>query len=121
MQKQIIPFSLWRRLSQAACLFLFLFLFIKTDYSGSDQLNYAVNILFRLDPLLGACAILAVKTFISLVLPSLFLVGLSLLLEQGRTPYEYPSMMPPLVFPEGLPTSSGPVVGLFLGSCCYSP
>lgn len=80
MQKQIIPFSLWRRLSQAACLFLFLFLFIKTDYSGSDQLNYAVNILFRLDPLIGACAILAVKTFISLVLPSLFLVGLSLLL-----------------------------------------
>lgn len=79
-KKRAIPFSLWRRLSQAACLLFFLFLFIKTDYSGSDQLDYAVNLLFRLDPLVAACTILAVKTFISLLLPSLFLVGLSLVL-----------------------------------------
>ena len=79
-KKRALPFSLWRRLSQAACLLIFLFLFIKTDYSGSDQLDYAVNILFRLDPLVAACTILAVKTFISLLLPSFFLIGLSLVL-----------------------------------------
>lgn len=72
--------SLWRILSQAACLFLFVFLFIKTDYTGSDQLEYAVNILFRIDPLIALCAMLAAKTIIALLLPALFLVALSFLL-----------------------------------------
>lgn len=78
--KRGIPLSLWRQICQALCLLVFFFLFIKTDYNGSDQLEYAVNIVFRLDPLIAACALLAAKTFISLLLPSLFLVGLSLVL-----------------------------------------
>ena len=79
-KKRLFPLSLWRQLCQAGYLVLFLFLFIKTDYTGSDQLEYAVNILFRLDPLIALCTILAAKTFIALLLPSLFLVGLSLVL-----------------------------------------
>ena len=56
-----IPLYFWRRLSQAVFLLLFFFLFIKTDYTGSDQLEYAVNILFRIDPFLATCVILTVK------------------------------------------------------------
>jgi polyferredoxin len=65
--------------SQALFLLLFLFLFIKTDYSGSDTIQYAVNILFRIDPLLAFCAMLAVRTIISLMLPALIVIGLTLL------------------------------------------
>ncbi len=46
-------------------------------------MEYAVNILFRLDPLLAACTILAAKVLIGLMLPSLILVFLSFLL--GRS------------------------------------
>lgn len=78
--KRMIPLSWWRRLSQAACLLLFLFLFSKTDYTGSDQLEYAVNIIFRLDPLVAAAVMLAAKSVVLLVLPASILVLLSLLL-----------------------------------------
>ena len=77
IKKRFLPLSLYRQLSQAGCLVLFLFLFIKTDYTGSDQLEYAVNILFRLDPLIALCTVLAAKTFIALLLPSLLLVVLT--------------------------------------------
>ena len=82
MAKKIhpVPFILLRRLSQWAFLLLFFFLFIKTDYTGSDEIEYAVNILFRIDPLLAASVILAVKTFVALMLPALALIILSLLL-----------------------------------------
>ncbi len=72
-----------RRLSQIVFICLFFFLFLKTDYTGSDELEYTVNILFRLDPLLAVCTIFAAKTLIALLLPSLLLVALSLLL--GRS------------------------------------
>ncbi len=81
-KKRIIA-GILRRLSQSVFVCLFLFLFVKTDYSGSDQLEYAVNILFRLDPLLAASAMLAAKVLIGLMLPSLVLVVLSLFL--GRS------------------------------------
>ena len=68
----------WRRLSQWLFFLLFAFLFIRTDYSGSDQLEYAVNLLFRLDPLLAVSVQLAARTFLALLWPSLLLVGLSL-------------------------------------------
>jgi polyferredoxin len=67
----------WRRLSQILCFIFFLFLFIKTDYSGSNELQYAVNILFRIDPFLAASASLATKTLVSLMWPSLIFIGLS--------------------------------------------
>jgi polyferredoxin len=70
----------WRRLSQIACFLLFLFLFIKTDYSGSNDLPYAVNILFRIDPFLAASSSLAAKTLVSLMWPSLIFIGLAFIL-----------------------------------------
>jgi len=72
-----------RTASQALFLLLFLFLFIKTDYTGSDTIEYAVNILFRIDPLLAFCTMLAIRTFIALLLPSLIVIGLTLL--SGRS------------------------------------
>ena len=68
-----------RRLCQLICLALFLFLFRQTDYSGSDTLPYAVNILFRLDPLVLAAVTIAKKTVVSLLWPSVILIGLTLL------------------------------------------
>ena len=79
------PITAYRRLrkgriaSQALFFLLFIFLFVKTDYTGSDTIEYAVNILFRIDPLLALATMLAVKTVISLMLPALLVIGLSLL------------------------------------------
>ncbi|MGW8161940.1 MAG: 4Fe-4S binding protein [Desulfobulbales bacterium] len=70
----------WRRFSQAIFLLVFFFLFIKTDYTGSDQLEYAVNIIFRIDPLLAACVILAVKGIVALMLPAIALLALTIIL-----------------------------------------
>lgn len=55
---------------------IFFWLFIQTDYHGTDRIPYAVNIFFRIDPLIGAAAVLASKTLISLIIPSvLFLLS----------------------------------------------
>ncbi|BHH82035.1 4Fe-4S binding protein [Desulforhopalus sp. 52FAK] len=73
-------YFLWqlaRRLTQFLSVCLFLFLFIKTDYTGSDTIEYGVNILFRIDPLLAVTTMVAAKTFIALLLPSLCIIGLS--------------------------------------------
>ena len=72
-----------RVLFQALSLLLFFYLFIKTDYTGSDTLEYAVNILFRLDPLLALATMAAVKTLLTLMLPALITVVLALAL--GRS------------------------------------
>ena len=71
--------SAWRRIGQILCFVLFLFLFIKTDYSGSDELTWAVNLLFRIDPLLAFSAMLAGKTLIALMLPATLTLVLTLL------------------------------------------
>ena len=71
---------LWRRLTQALFLILFLFLFRKTDYGGTDEISYAVNIFFRWDPLVAASAMLAAKVFIALLLPALAVVVTTLVL-----------------------------------------
>lgn len=68
-----------RRAVQLICLFLFLFLFRKTDYSGSDTLDYAVNIVFRMDPLVLAAMTLAQKAVLSLLWPALIVIALTLL------------------------------------------
>ena len=70
----------WRRTSQIFSFILFLFLFIKTDYSGSNDLPYAVNILFRIDPFLAASASLATKTLVTLMWPALIFTGLAFFL-----------------------------------------
>lgn len=66
-----------RRVSQLFFLLLFLVFFIWTDYRGTDSINNAVNIFFRLDPFLGACVILGAKTLIALFVPALFVLGVS--------------------------------------------
>ena len=65
----------WRKLSQILFLFLFLLLFRLTDYSGLDEIPYAVNIFFRWDPLIAATVLLATKTFAAILLPSLFVIA----------------------------------------------
>jgi polyferredoxin len=75
-----IPHHYWRRFSQILFGLLLLFLFRKTDYSGADQIPYAVNLFFRWDPLVAAATMLAAKTFIYLLLPALAVVLLTLLL-----------------------------------------
>lgn len=69
---------LLRRLSQLVFLCAFGFLFLQTDYKGSDTIEYAVNILFRIDPFLAAITLLATQTFIALMLPALFVLLLAL-------------------------------------------
>ncbi len=69
-----------RRFCQVVCLLIFFFLFIQTDYSGTDTLPYAVNIIFRLDPLIAVSAMLATRTLITLVFPALIMVILTLVL-----------------------------------------
>ena len=72
-----------RRFSQLLFLSAFIFLFLNTDYSGSDELQYVVNILFRLDPFLAAVTMLAGRTIIALMLPSLAVLVLTAVL--GRS------------------------------------
>ncbi len=67
-----------RRISQLIFLALFLFLFLRTDYTGTDQLEYIVNIIFRLDPFLATVTMLAAKTVIALMLPALLVLALAL-------------------------------------------
>jgi polyferredoxin len=80
MKKKGKKLGYWRWLSQISSFILFLFLFIKTDYSGENELPYAVNILFRIDPFLAASVSLATKTLVSLMWPSLIFIGLAFFL-----------------------------------------
>jgi polyferredoxin len=77
--KKSFPLLYWRRISQTIFLLLFLVLFRLTDYRGVDQIPYAANIFFRLDPLVAAAAMLAGRAFISLLFLSLIVVGLTLI------------------------------------------
>lgn len=79
-------YLLWRSarvISQLFFLLLFFFLFIKTDYTGSDTLEYAVNILFRIDPLLAISTMLATKTIIALMVPALVVIVVSLIVGRA--------------------------------------
>jgi len=80
MKRKKVQLYHWRRISQFVFFLLFLFLFIKTDYTGEDTIQYAVNILFRIDPLLAASASLATRTVVSLMLPALITVVLTIIL-----------------------------------------
>ena len=74
-----IPVTFWRKVVQAAFLFVFLYLFRKTDYAGSDEIPYAVNIFFRWDPLVAASAMLAAKAVLAVLLPALAVVLLTII------------------------------------------
>lgn len=64
----------FRRFSQALFLFIFVVLFLHTDYQGQDEISGAVNLLFRFDPLIALAASLATRTAIALVFPAIFLL-----------------------------------------------
>ncbi len=68
-----------RKLFQVLFFFLFLLLFRLTEYSGLDEIPYAVNIFFRWDPLVAATVLLATKSFVSLLLPSLAIIALTII------------------------------------------
>jgi MauM/NapG family ferredoxin protein len=68
------------RLSQLRFLLLFLVLFVKTEYRGSDQISVAVNSFFRSNPLVLASYLLAAKSFTWLLLPALLMLVFTLLL-----------------------------------------
>ncbi len=70
----------WRRLVQVLVLAAFVFLFLKTEYTDTDQLPYAVNIFLRFDPLVAASSVIAGRSLISLVWPALITVGLTIVL-----------------------------------------
>ncbi len=74
---------LLRRFSQTMFFALFLVLFVKTDYNGTDRLEAAVNLLFRLDPYLAAGVMLGVKAIFLLFLPSLVVLLLTLILGRA--------------------------------------
>jgi MauM/NapG family ferredoxin protein len=73
MKRPSLPI-LWRRLSQGLFLSAFVVLFLRTDYQGQDELSGAVNLIFRLDPLVALAASLASRTLIILVAPAIFLL-----------------------------------------------
>ena len=52
-----------RRTAQIACLTIFLWLFLQTEYRGVDQLPYPVSLLFRIDPLAALADFLAPGAF----------------------------------------------------------
>ena len=58
------------RISQLLFLALFLVLFFKTEYRGSDEIGAAVNGFFRADPLVLASYVLAAKDWSWLLLPA---------------------------------------------------
>jgi len=75
-----IPSKWWRRAAQLLCLFIFLWLFRKTESDGSGSIAYGANIFFRLDPLVAASAVLAGVKFIAALWPALVTVALTLVL-----------------------------------------
>jgi len=68
------------RISQLLFLFLFLVLFVQTEYRGVDEIDAAVNAFFRADPLVLVSYLLATKSWTWLLLPALLLVVATLLL-----------------------------------------
>ena len=70
---------LLRLLCQVICLVVFLILFRLTDYRGTDEIGWAVNVLFRIDPLSALTTMLAAKEFIILFIPALILVVLTII------------------------------------------
>ena len=73
-----IPWRWWRRTVQLALLVLFVWLFRRTEYAGADTLPGGENLFFRLDPLVGAAAMLAGRCVIAAFWPALGLLLLTL-------------------------------------------
>ncbi len=73
-----IPWRWWRRAAQFAVLVAFLWLFRRTEYTGSDELGGGEHFLFHLDPLAGAAAMLGARQFIVAFVPALAILALTM-------------------------------------------
>lgn len=68
----------WRITLQSLSLLVFLWLFLQTEYRGTDELAYPVSLLFRLDPLALLAALAAPgETGLLLLWPALLLLLLT--------------------------------------------
>ncbi len=68
-----------RRVVQFACLALFIYLFRATEYTNSDTLSKPVNLFFRIDPLVGASAMIAERTLIAAFWPAAIILLLTMM------------------------------------------
>jgi len=68
-----------RRISQIGLIILFLFLFRKTDYPGQEMIVYPVNLFFCLNPYIALSVTLISKTLIYIFLPSLVIIGITII------------------------------------------
>jgi polyferredoxin/formate hydrogenlyase subunit 6/NADH:ubiquinone oxidoreductase subunit I len=75
-----IPWRWLRRTAQIACLAVFFWLFRHTESTGSNDLNAAASIVFRIDPLVAASAMLAGKQIVAMLWPALVTVAFTLIL-----------------------------------------
>ncbi len=62
------------QISQVFFLILFLFLFVRTEYRGSDEISLALNSFFRANPLVVVSYLLANLSFNWLLLPGIILI-----------------------------------------------
>jgi polyferredoxin len=70
---------LTRNVVHLVFLALFIFLFLKTQYTGEDILRYPVNLFLRLDPFLALTSFIASREIIDAFLISFYIVLLTLL------------------------------------------
>ncbi len=75
-----IPWRWWRRAAQVALLIGFLWLFRRTEYGGADQLPGGENLLFRLDPLAAAAAMLAGRQVLAAFWPAAVILALTVVI-----------------------------------------
>jgi MauM/NapG family ferredoxin protein len=69
-----------RRTSQMAFFLLFLWLFLKAEYAGQDELAWPVDLFFRFDPLILAAHLLTLSPLVKGLLWSLVFVVLTFVL-----------------------------------------
>jgi polyferredoxin len=75
-----IPWRWWRRAAQLLLLLLFLWLFRRTAYTGSDELAGGEHMFFHLDPLATLSAMLSSRQWIPPLWPAVIVVLLTVLL-----------------------------------------
>jgi polyferredoxin len=68
------------RVCQLLLLLAFLFLFLRTEYRGSDTIPTAINSFFRVDPLVLVSYLVATRSFTWLLFPALLLLLFTLIL-----------------------------------------
>jgi polyferredoxin/Pyruvate/2-oxoacid:ferredoxin oxidoreductase delta subunit len=79
-KKENVKTSPARKLVQLIILLIFCVLFITTTYRGGDRIHYPINVFLQLDPLGAIGNLLSSRTLNAFFLPSLLLIGATLIL-----------------------------------------